>query len=310
MPSTQRASKRTRRSSKAKPDHGIGKFLSMPWWAGISAIAAVLAIAGTVAAVLAILPSDQHDTQSASHSSTSSPLLSEEHMVSLLIPGDTYARLQQIIGPEPDMQQTFKSGDTLYQFNRPWEFIDLLVRAGRVLSVGVYAKTTAFKATLDASGYKVTINGPAVGQQADYVTALGAVGNCGGNIGASLFVGFMLPMANQESSYVLGWVQSRWLDIPQAACAAVFPLNKCDKLDSFAGLSPRFLDCVNSSKIGQEIKQLSPSVAMVTAPGQSILPEMLDYGPLSIGPGLILGSLHPAYSVIREVISGSGFNGR
>jgi len=208
-------------------------------------------------------------------------------MVSLLIAGDTYARLQQIIGPLPDMQQTFKSGDTLYQFNRPWEFIDLLVSDGRVLSVGVYAKTAAFKATLDASGYSVTVNGPSVQQQANGNSAAGAVGNCGGNIGASLFEGFTLPMAGQVSSFVLGWVQSRWLDIPQAACAAVFPLNKCDKLDSISdGLSRGFVDCLNSSSTGQRIDELSPSVVIVTAPYQRVLPEMLDYGPLSIGTGL------------------------
>jgi hypothetical protein len=58
MPSTQRAPGKT-----SKANHSIGKFLSMPWWAGIGAIAAVLAISGAVAAVLAILPSDQHATQ-------------------------------------------------------------------------------------------------------------------------------------------------------------------------------------------------------------------------------------------------------
>ncbi len=212
-------------------------------------------------------------------------MLSDEHMVSLLIPGDNYARLQQIIGPQPDLQQTFKSGDTLYQFNRQWEYIDLLVSHGRTLSVAVYAKTTAFKATLDASGYSVTVNGSTIAQQAD-ASAIGAVGNCGGNIGASFFEGFALPMANEQASFALGWIQSRWLNIPQAACSAEFPVNRCDKLDSFAGLSLGFLDCLNESKIGEGVGDLRPSVAIVTAPGQSILPEMLDYGPLTIGAGL------------------------
>jgi hypothetical protein len=225
--------------------------------------------------------------QGTPHSSTPSPMLSEQHMVGLLIAGDTYARLQQIIGPEPDLQQTFKSGDTLYQFNRPWEFIDLLVRDGSVLSVGVYAKTTAFKATLDADGFSVTINGPTVAHEENYAGALGAVGNCGGNIGASFFEGFGLPMAYGPSDFVLGWVSLRGIYFPQAACSAVFPVNKCDKLDSFSGLSSRFLGCLNSSKIGQEIGELSPSVAVVAAPGQIVLPEMLDYGPLPIGAGLL-----------------------
>src|SRR5271166_66192 len=67
MHSTRRAPGKT---SKNKANHSIGKFLSMPWWAGIGAIAAVLAISGAVAAVLAILPSDQNATQGAPHSST------------------------------------------------------------------------------------------------------------------------------------------------------------------------------------------------------------------------------------------------
>ena len=193
-------------------------------------------------------------------------MLSEQHMVSLLVPGDNYVRLQQIIGPQPDLQQAVGSSDTLYQFNRPWEYIDLLVSDGRTLSVGVYAKSTAFKATLNASGYLVTLNSSTISRQV--ARAIGAVGNCGGNIGASFFEGFALPMADEQASFALGWIQSRSLNIPQAACAAEFPPNRCDNLDSLTGLSPVFLDCLNSSKIGQEIGKLRPSVVIVTAPDQ------------------------------------------
>jgi hypothetical protein len=47
-------------ASKDEASRGIRRFLSHPSWAGIGAIAAVLALVGTAAAVLAILPSDQH----------------------------------------------------------------------------------------------------------------------------------------------------------------------------------------------------------------------------------------------------------
>jgi hypothetical protein len=62
MPRAQRAPGRNGRPSKDKTNHGIGKFLSNSSWLGIGAIAAVVAIGGAVAAVIAILPSDQHST--------------------------------------------------------------------------------------------------------------------------------------------------------------------------------------------------------------------------------------------------------
>jgi hypothetical protein len=220
-------------------------------------------------------------------------MLSEQHMVGLLIAGDNYSRLQQIIGAQPDLQQTFKSGTTLYQFNRPWEYIDLLVKGGHVLSVGVYAKSIRFKPVLDASGFLVTVNGSPIAQQARYSSsAIGAVGNCGqSDIGSSFFEGFALPMANEQSSLILGWVDLGSMPIPHPACTAVFFAKglhpaKCDKLENFEQLTPDFLDCLNSSKIGQEIRELSPAVAIVTAPYQRVLPEMFDYGPLPKGAGL------------------------
>ena len=66
MPGTQRAPGGTRKPSEDKTNRGVGKFLSKPWWAGISAIAGVLAVGGAIAAVIAILPSGQHATQSTS----------------------------------------------------------------------------------------------------------------------------------------------------------------------------------------------------------------------------------------------------
>jgi hypothetical protein len=77
MPGTQPAPGKTPESGNEKTRHGVGKFLSMPWWAGIGAIAAVIAIGGAVAAVIAILPSDQHVTQNASSAPISFSSLSE-----------------------------------------------------------------------------------------------------------------------------------------------------------------------------------------------------------------------------------------
>jgi hypothetical protein len=77
MSGTQPASGKTLKTGNEKSRHGIGKFLSMPWWAGIGAIAAVITIGGAVAAVIAILPSEQHVTQNTSSGPVSFNSLSE-----------------------------------------------------------------------------------------------------------------------------------------------------------------------------------------------------------------------------------------
>jgi hypothetical protein len=240
--------------------------------------AAICTVLGGIAAGIAIWQFIQPGGTS------SSPMLREQSMVSRLIAGDQYTRLREIIGVEPDLQKNLKSGRILYQFNRPWEYIDLLVSGGSVLSVGVYAKETDFKPTLHAGGYAVTVNGPPIVRQTRYASGVGAAGECGGSSGATFFEGFSLPMANQVASFVLGWVNLRSLDIPPAACAAVdfssYPLKGCIKLDQVNGLSSKFLSCLNSSRTGQQIARLSPSVVVVTAAGQRILPDMIDIAPL------------------------------
>ena len=155
-----------KKTSKNKVGRSIGKFLSGSWWTGIGAIAAVLAIGGAVAAVLAILPS----AQGKPHSPVS-PIVSEEHMVSLLIAGDDYEKMAALIGAEPDFQKSLPSGRQLYVFDRPWEYIQLLVSDGTVLSVGIYAKTTKFKTTLITDAI---VNGPPVDG-----ALIGAYGACG-----------------------------------------------------------------------------------------------------------------------------------
>lgn len=286
MSGTRRTRGRTEKPSEAKTSRAA-QFLSKGWWAGVAGIAGVIAIAGAVAAVIAIVPSGQHTTQSTSHSS----ILDEQNMVSSLIAGDTYAKLQDIIAMPPDKQMTLKSGRTLYQFDRPWEYIDLLVENGNVLSVGVYAKTATFRATLDAGGYHVILNGPPIARQA--LGMGGAVGICGGNIGGYFFEGFSLPQVDQQASVALGWANSGQISVPLPACEAVddlsqSPLYRCFKLQNLNGYpSSRFLNCLNGSKVGQSINQLSPAAVVVTASAQGIVPDMLGIIPVDfifLGP--------------------------
>lgn len=58
MPGTERAPGSNGKPSKDRSNRGVG-FFSKSWWAGIGAIAT---IGGTIAAVIALMPSDQHAT--------------------------------------------------------------------------------------------------------------------------------------------------------------------------------------------------------------------------------------------------------
>jgi hypothetical protein len=66
VPSMQPAPGGARKPVKDKTSRSVGDFLSNGWWGGIAAIAGVLAVGGAVAAVIAILPSDQHAAQGTS----------------------------------------------------------------------------------------------------------------------------------------------------------------------------------------------------------------------------------------------------
>lgn len=242
---------------------------------------AVATILGGVAAGISIWQFGKQATQGGSHSPAASPMLAEQGLISRLIPGDDYDYLRQIIGAVPAITLPPISGNTLYQFNRPWEYIDLLVNAGRVLSVGVAAKTGNFKPTLHTNGsFSVIVNGPPIAQQANNGSLVGAVGECGGNTFESFDEGFSLPLLAGAGSVVFGWVWDSVLTkvIPEPACLAVWPANRCTQFDpmSTGSLSLRYADCLNTIKFGQEIGRLSPSVVIVVAPGQSIIPEMLN----------------------------------
>jgi hypothetical protein len=273
MPGAQRASGKT-----SEANHSIGKFLSMPWWAGIAAIAGVLAISGAVAAVLAILPSDQRAAQGGPHSSTTSPIHSEERMVSLLIAGDDFEKMVSLIGAPPDFHQSLPSGMQLYVFNRMWEYIQLLVNNDTVLSVGVYAKTTQFKTEVSTGAI---VNGPLVGQQ-----PLGAYGDCAASW-YYYFQGYSFPAAGNFRSVIIGELPVTDTDLPQAApalCNLLFSPTTAPcfgkyyhSASSVPSLSSSLVSCIDSLNGGRAVlANLVPSIVIVTAPGQPILPAMLN----------------------------------
>jgi hypothetical protein len=243
----------------------------------ISIAITVAAILGGIAAAIAIWQFGEQASQSSTHSPAEPRMLAEQSLVSRLVPGGNYDRLQQIIGADPDIQIPFKSGNTIYQFNRPWEYIDLFVHAGRVLSVGVAAKTTRFKPKLFDDGASVTLNGAPIARQVEPSSTLGALGECATSGITYYFEGFPIGLPLSETTVVLGWDSTpvSFL-VPAKVCAAVSAAIKCDEFDRNDGLSLKYSKCLYSLGLRQGIEKLSPSAIILTAPGQIIIPEMLN----------------------------------
>lgn len=294
MSETHQTPGRAGKRGKVKVGSGVAQALSKGWWQGIGAIAGVLALAGAAAAVLALIPSGQHGAPR----TADSPMHAEQAMISRLSAGDDYAKLLEIIGTEPDLHQTLKSGATVYQFNRPWEYIDLTVSNGRVLSVALYAKTTTFRATLSAGGYKVTLNGGGIAEQTRPAAPAGAVAECDDGDTPNYYLeGYSLPMTYELANVALGWVSSTvairgtaaaTVNVPYIACSPFFRYSPrswqhCSNLDTWISLSSSFYYCLYKAGFNQQADRLSPSAVIVTAPGQSITPEMVEIIPAPFG---------------------------
>lgn len=252
----------------------------------VSVAIVVATILGGIAAGISIWQFSNQAAQTVSHSpsvspatsSAFSPIHSEENLVSQLVPGYEYDRLQQIIGAFPDIKIPLPSGNTMYQFNRQWEYIDLLVNDGRVLSVGVVGRTKNFRPTLYDDGTSVTVNGPPIAQQVNYSSIAGANGECATSGISFFYEGFPIGSPLHDISVVLGWDDTPLAaTVPTSVCSAFIAGNKCDEFDqTTSGLSLKYSNCLNGLGLLQGIGRLSPSVVVVTAPGQSIIPDMLN----------------------------------
>jgi hypothetical protein len=235
----------------------------------------VFAVIGAVAALIAIVSVVVIGVKHTSYFEERS----EEQMVSQLNPGDDLARIEQIIGSVPDFQETVHRNLQVYVFDRKWEYIQLLVNsANTVLSVGIYAKTVSFTATLPDG---VVVNGPPIRQQLRHQPLLGSVGataSCGS--WADFYEGYREAMPGNLRSIIFGDMsgtdgdnQSNW-----NGCSVVSSGNRCvPHLLPIPGLDISFLKCLESSKSWTSIQNNAPSaVVIVTAPGQPIIPEMLN----------------------------------
>jgi hypothetical protein len=239
-------------------------------FAVIGALAALIAVVGVVIVGVEHLPI--------------SKLHHEEGMVSSLIPGDDYLKLLSLIGNEPDFHQSLHSGRQLYVFDRPWEWIQLIVdESGTVLSVGIYAKTDEFKATLVTG---TIVNGPPIGQQLGQQPPAGAVGACGASWGF-YFQDYQLPDADDSRSVIVGNLPvTDYSTSPNGGtpmlCPAFFSSTPCiiayqNNYAEQMSLSSKLVSCILSMKNGSSmLEDIPTSIVIVTAPGQPVLPDMLS----------------------------------
>ncbi|MEU3740014.1 hypothetical protein AB0E78_23455 [Streptomyces sp. NPDC032198] len=76
-----------------------------------------------------------------------SPVEEEQQLVEQLRPGQTFDRTTEIMDDKPHYTQRLPSGNRVYQYNRKWERIQLLVDPDNisVLSVGIFADRKDFR---------------------------------------------------------------------------------------------------------------------------------------------------------------------
>ncbi|WP_406498723.1 hypothetical protein OHB06_51540 [Streptomyces sp. NBC_01604] len=90
-----------------------------------------------------------------------SPVEKEQKLVEQLRPGQTLDRAIEIMDDKPHYTQRLASGNRVYQYNRKWERIQLLVDPDNisVLSVGIFADRTDFRPSFPlGTDTQLTIN--------------------------------------------------------------------------------------------------------------------------------------------------------
>jgi hypothetical protein len=234
----------------------------------IGAIASLVAIIGVVVAILERTPIFERQR--------------EEAMVSSLVPGEDFARLVQIIGSLPDFHERLHSGMQLCAFDRRWEYIQLLVNnSGMVSSVGIYAKTSSFKAKV-IDGF--VINGPPIDEQTVY-QPLGVAGACAASW-YDYFEGYTLPASGDYRSVIFGAMPGTDTSSPASVgtICRIFNSGKhCiqhyDDPPHLGALSldAHLLNCMRSINAWQYMQRdISPALVIVTAPNQPITADMLN----------------------------------
>ncbi|MCL7430359.1 hypothetical protein [Streptomyces sp. YS415] len=131
----------------------------------------------------------------------------EQKLVQQLRPGHTLDRAIEIMDDKPHFTKRLASGNRVYQYNRTWERIQLLVDPENitVLSVGIYADKTEFRPSFSFGPLRLTIN------RTPYQEAFGdpMFGYCGAHSGSYFEYRESLPDFAGGGSVAVGIHDSR-----------------------------------------------------------------------------------------------------
>jgi hypothetical protein len=268
-------------SASPAPRQRRGYHLS---WGPIEKTAAIL---GGLAALVALIVYAANVINHFRAPRPPSKLQVEEKMTGQLVAGEDYARVSHIIGVPADYQVKLASGNRLYQYERHWETLQLVVGpSGKVLSVGVYAKTPVFRPRilLGTTSGRISLNKSMSSQHFPILSSLlpdRMNAYCGAHKAGYFEAYDDLPNALAARSVVVGIsdAETSLINV-SAACSAESLLSRCAPV---APPSPydnhvysSYARCMLSSSIGRRIHyKLTPSVLIVTAPAQKIVPDML-----------------------------------
>ncbi|MFF7181128.1 hypothetical protein [Streptomyces sp. NPDC008121] len=228
---------------------------------------------------------------------TSSPgyrMAAEERLLTELVPGRGYYRIQQALGTEPDHSVALPSGNRLHQYEREWETVQVVEGAsGTALSVGVYTKDPEFRPALVLGGRDLRLNATTVAEAVSPFLPAAALGYCGAHKGGYLEGYYPMPNAYGTRNVVVGVsnAQSAAIDTSRvcaalAAAPCAIPESKYDNV-----LSAAYAGCLLRSRDFRTAREGITVTALVhTAPGAAVVPDMLHPPDVVAGGALSSGT--------------------
>ncbi|AZP22824.1 hypothetical protein EJC51_46400 [Streptomyces aquilus] len=197
------------------------------------------------------------------------PVEKEQRLVEQLRPGQTLERAIEIIGDKPHYSEGLRSGNRLYQYNRKWERVQLLVDPDNisVLSVGIFADNTDFRPSFRLGGAHLTIN------RTPYAEAPGeppafVFGGCGAHSGDYFEGRPDLALAAGGGSIAVGIHDSHRGSVTMdPVCAALQAVPKGCVPGSFEEVDPSpgmGTECLTSAPAGAFRKATAVAAAIIT----------------------------------------------
>ncbi|WP_369779883.1 hypothetical protein [Streptomyces sp. R33] len=87
------------------------------------------------------------------------PLEKEKALIQKLRPGETFTRAIEIMKEKPHYKMPLPSGNTIHQYDREWERVQLLVSpTGEVLSVGIFVHNRKFQPEIKIGTARAVLN--------------------------------------------------------------------------------------------------------------------------------------------------------